>query len=105
MNGTEKAFAEFLEEKKKDGVVDGWLFEPIKFRLAKLTTYTPDFMVIGVKGEVVFYEVKGFWRLHDRVKIKVTAEEYPWFRFAAVQKNSKKKERETGERWVFETIS
>jgi hypothetical protein len=58
----------------------------MKLRLANLTTYSPDFMVIDPDGSVVFHEVKGFWMDDARVKIKVAAEAFPWFHFVAATK-------------------
>jgi predicted nuclease of restriction endonuclease-like RecB superfamily len=84
MNKTEAAYADNLEMKKKAGVIIDWKFESIKFRLAKKTFYTPDFMVINTNN-IEFIEVKGFWRDDARVKIKVARELFPWFVWTAVQ--------------------
>lgn len=94
MNGTEGAFASVLEMQKETGEIISYKFESVKLRLADNTYYTPDFMVIGKDGYVIFYEVKGFWRDDARVKIKVASEMYPEFEFIAVQKKN-------GE-WKFE---
>jgi hypothetical protein len=85
MNKTEVAYANVLELRKKGGEIKRWAFEPIKFRLADKTYYTPDFMV--VKEDLIeFHEVKGFWEDDARVKIKVVAELFPEFLFIAVKK-------------------
>lgn len=63
--------------------------EPIKLRLADMTTYTPDFCVVE-NGRITFWECKGFWRPSARVKIKVSARLYPWAKFVAVIKRKKK---------------
>ena len=85
MNKTESAYANLLELRKKDGEVKRWAFEPIKFRLADRTYYTPDFMV--VKEDVIeFHEVKGFAEDDYRVKVKCVAELFPEFLFIEVKK-------------------
>lgn len=86
MNKTEAEYASCLETFKKSGMLIDYRFEAVKLRLANLTTYTPDFMVIDPDGAVVFHEVKGFWMDDARVKIKVAAEQYPWFHFQAITK-------------------
>jgi hypothetical protein len=107
MNKLEAEYAQELECEKRLGVILWWAFEPIKFRLAKLTTYTPDFMVFRVNwtmsekasagnfpgnrypevSRVEFHETKGgFWRDDARVKIKVVAEMYPMFKFVGITK-------------------
>lgn len=86
MNKTEAEYASRLELFKKCGTLIDYRFEPMKLRLANLTTYTPDFMVIDPDGSVVFHEVKGFWMDDARVKIKVAAEAFPWFHFVAATK-------------------
>jgi len=86
MNKTEIAYANVLELRKKAGAIKSWRFEPIKFRLADKTYYTPDFMVV-LGDHIEFHEVKGFWEDDARVKIKVVAELFPEFLFVAVKKD------------------
>jgi hypothetical protein len=94
MNKTEEAFSKVLEARKQAGEIHHWSFEAMALRLADRTTYTPDFFVIEKDGLVSFWEVKGFWHQAGRIKIKVAAENHPWFSFTAVQ--YKKKE------WSYE---
>jgi hypothetical protein len=94
MNKTEQAYASLLEARKLAGEIHHWQFEAINLKLAKLTSYLPDFFVILSNGEIEFLEVKGFWTSSARVKIKVAADKHPWFTFRAVQ--YKKKE------WTYE---
>ena len=62
-----------------------WRYEALNFRLAKKTFYMPDFMVVK-SDRVELHEVKGsHWRDDARVKIKVAAQMYPWFKWVAVQ--------------------
>jgi hypothetical protein len=84
MNKTEAAYAERLAFLRAGGEIRSWRFEPIKFRLADKTFYTPDFMVV-TEDEIQFHEIKG-WRPEDdaNVKIKVVAEMYPEFAFQMV---------------------
>lgn len=84
MNKLEADYALHLKALRDLGGIVDFRFEAVRLRLAKLTTYSPDFLVIGVNGEIVLHEVKGFWEDDARVKIKVAAEMYPWFHFVAV---------------------
>jgi len=94
MNKTEQAYAALLDQRKLAGEIHHWGFEQINIKLAKLTSYLPDFFIIMADGSIEFHEVKGFWHQSGRIKIKVAAENHPWFTFMAVQ--LKKKE------WVYE---
>ena len=89
MNKTETAYSHRLEAQKRAGEILLWQFEALKLKLADLTYYTPDFLVVSKDGVVELHEVKGFWRDDARVKIKVAASQFP-FRFLAVKKQSKK---------------
>lgn len=99
MNATERAYADRLEQQKRDGFVAWYRFEGVKLRLADNTFYTPDFAVMLANDEMQIHEVKGFWTDDARVKIKVAAEMYP-FRFYAVKAQSKK----AGGGWVTESF-
>ena len=85
MNKLEKSYSGLLEHQKLAGEIVSWKFEALKFRLAKKTFYTPDFLVVADQIEI--HEVKGHWEDDARVKIKVAAEMFPEFQFIAVQKN------------------
>jgi hypothetical protein len=91
MNRTEARRAGDLELRKRAGVVHDFAFEAVKLRLAGDTFLTCDFMLIMPDGMLEFEDVKG--RGSDgryiatpeaRVKIKVAARTYPWFRFFTV---------------------
>lgn len=78
MNKTEAKFAERLTNNSQ---VLYWQFEPLTFRLAKRTNYTPDFMAV-TQDEIWIIEVKGSYEREDaRVKWKTAAEMYPMFRW------------------------
>jgi len=85
MNLTEIEYAVHLEGLIKRGCIVHYRYEALKLRLADNTFYTPDFLVI-LATRMELHEVKGFWREDARVKIKVAAHQYPWFKFIAVQK-------------------
>ena len=92
MNRTEAAYSQWLNGLIHEGVIREWIFEPLKFRLADKTFYTPDFLVIRTDDLIEFHEVKGanrrgpLWEDDARVKIKVAAEAFPLFTFKAVWK-------------------
>lgn len=85
MNKTEARYATMLKYRMLAGEIAHYAFEPIKLRLAKNTYYEPDFLVMTKDGYIEFHEVKGFWRDDARVKIKVAAQAFPFFKFIGVQ--------------------
>lgn len=92
MNGLEKKYAAHLDIRKVCGEIADWKFEPLKLKLAPATFYNPDFGLLMPDGKVELHETKGsHWEDDARVKIKVAAEMFTWFRFRAAQwdKNSK----------------
>lgn len=88
MNGTEKAYAALLELQKRAGAILDYRFESLKLRLADMTFYSPDFLVVK-EDCFELHEVKGFWEDDARVKIKVAASLFPWIKFVAVQYRKK----------------
>lgn len=88
MNDTERAYADYLNVRKQAGEIIGWWFEPVTWKLARRTTYTPDFMVMLSSEEIEFVDVKGFMEDDAAVKIKVAAAMFP-FRFVLVKKRGK----------------
>lgn len=88
MNKWESAYAQHLEARKLNGEIVSYTYESIKFKLADLTYYTPDFFILFPDGSVELHEVKGFWRDDARVKIKVVAKTFPMFTFIIVTKDS-----------------
>jgi len=104
MNKTEARYATQLELRKQAGEIRGYRYEPVTFRLAKVTRYTPDFMVELLSGEMCFQEVKGArgdGYLSDpvgKVKIKIAAEMFPEFYFLIVWERQKR----NGGGWNFQ---
>lgn len=94
MNKLEQRYAEYLSRRVLVGDVSRFLFEKIKFKLAKKTFYTPDFYVVMPDGMIEIHEVKGFWEDDARVKIKVASEMFREFRWVGV--------REINKTWSFE---
>lgn len=88
MNKTEAAYADELERQRQAGVIAWYKFECMRFRLANLTTYTPDFIVMLANGDMQAHEVKGHWEQHSRIKIKVAAEMFP-LTFIGITKGTK----------------
>jgi hypothetical protein len=88
MNKTEAAYAQQLELMKRAGKIVDYYFESFKLIFAKKTSYLPDFLVV-YKDRFEFHEVKGFWRDDARVKIKVAAKMFPYFKFKAIQLKKK----------------
>lgn len=89
MNKSEAEYEQVLAEMKHKGEILWYKFEGLKFRLADLTSYTPDFAVMNKDGVIELHEVKGFWQDDAKAKIKIAADMYP-FVFVAVFKKPKK---------------
>lgn len=100
LNRTEAAYSRHLEGLVRSGAVLDYRFEAVKLRLADNTFYSPDFVVQLADRTLECHEVKGFWTDDARVKIKVAAALFPWFRFIAVQARSRK----DGGGWAVETF-
>ena len=86
MNKTEQAYADQLEQLRQIGRIAWWLFEAVTLKLGDDCRYTPDFLVVHTDRTLELVEVKGFWRDDAKVKIRVAAERFPWFRFTAVRR-------------------
>ena len=90
MNKTEAAFAELLAERQRRGEITAWWFEPMKLRLAPLTFYSPDFVILHNDGMIEVAEVKGGFIEDDAmVKFKCAAEIWWMFDFRMYQKKRK----------------
>lgn len=85
LNKTERAFYDVLLSRgyRRVGVQD------ITLKLADDTRYTPDFSAIGPNAEMIFFEVKGFFRDDAKVKLKVAARQHSWAQFYLVKKVKK----------------
>lgn len=89
-NKTERAYElEVLEPGRAAGQIIDWVFEGIALRLAPKCFYHPDYLVITPQRFEI-HEVKGHWHEDARVKIKVAAQMFPFFRFVAVRKRLKR---------------
>lgn len=89
MNKLEARYAsEILEPLRRAGEILDYRFERIKLKLANLTYYTPDFLVI-YPDHIGLHETKGHWEDDARVKIKVAADQFPEYEFVAVEYKKK----------------
>lgn len=95
-SGLEADYASHLELRLKAGDIREWRYEPFKLRLADGTYYTPDFVVVNVSGFIDVIEAKGFMREAARVRLRVAADQFRWFKFSVVR-------RERGQ-WTHEEI-
>ena len=96
-NKTEEAFWQMqLLRKRADEILEcHW--EPFNLRLADKTYYKPDCLVIENDGTMTLYEVKGFFRDDARVKVKVAARLFPYFRIIVATWPKKQ--------WRYELVS
>jgi hypothetical protein len=97
MNKLEGAYAQRLELERIAGLWQWWAYEAIKLRLANGAWYKPDFALIDAGGHFVIHETKGHWREAARVRIKVAAELFPFFKFVAVTRQLQR----DGGAWVY----
>lgn len=102
MNKTEAIRFNELDLLLKAGEIAEFRFEGMKLRLADGAYYKPDFYYIDNDGQIHFDEIKGFWREAARVRIKVAADRFPHFRFAAFTRRTWKEERVRGPGWKIE---
>lgn len=87
MTQIERDWEAQLELRRAAGLLVRIDYEPERLRLAKDTTYQPDFRVVMADGEVVFFEVKGPHAWEDAiVKLRVAAELHP-YRFVMVTRD------------------
>ena len=96
-NKLERAFRdEVLEPAYVRGAIREWWREPIKLGLGGRTYYSPDFLAIEGAGEhglapaLTFCELKGFMREDANVKIKVSADKYPCFRWLLIYRDGRR---------------
>ncbi len=95
MNKLEAAYAEELETLKLAGEIIDYKFELVTLTLiepqvARISRYTPDFMVHDRTGVIEFHETKGFLEEDSWLKLKIASEQWPIFRFVLVKKLAKK---------------
>ena len=102
MNGTEKAYGEFLDERKRTGAVRFWKFHPMRVRLADNTFYEVDFIVVPDDFVLEIHETKGgFTTDKGQLKLKLCGEALPCFRMFKVIRQPKK----AGGGWLLEEYS
>lgn len=99
----ELAWATRLEVMRRNGEIDGWLYEPFTFRLAEGNRYRVDFIAWkwvegeGVDGAPIgryvttAYECKG-WHRNMRaalIALKWSAQKFPFLAWKKVVRNGK----------------
>jgi len=85
MNKLEERYAGHLEAQRRAGRIVFWRYESVKFRLADLTWYTPDFYLMRADGGIEIHETKGWMEDDANVKIKTAAEQFPELLFVLVK--------------------
>ena len=98
-NKLESAYMAYLDILQSAGEIIAWQFERVTFTLTlarpatggepatRAHTYTPDFLVMMADNRIEFHDTKGFLDQKDYDKMKIAAEQSPWFRFVIVKKN------------------
>ncbi|RTL31249.1 MAG: hypothetical protein EKK55_00970 [Rhodocyclaceae bacterium] len=62
MNRAEAAYAAVLETRVRNGEIESYAFERVKFRIGHRCWYTPDFEVQRYDGRTEIHEVKVRWK-------------------------------------------
>lgn len=89
---TEKAFAQYLEEKRISGKISRFWPHSAKFRLADRCWIEPDFLAQLPTGELILIDVKGapaVFMEDAKVKMKVLGEQLPFRVFVAYPKTKR----------------
>jgi len=87
MNKTESLYTIELDWQKREGKIERWAFQALKFRLADRTWFTPDFIVWLEGGRLRIVEIKGgYVREDSAVKFKVARDLYPEFEWVCLQR-------------------
>lgn len=85
MNKLETRYFQYLSALKFAGEIRDFRFEPFRLKLAEKCTYCPDFFVVTKDGAFEVHETKGFMRDDAAVKLKVAAENFPWWQFKVIR--------------------
>lgn len=83
----EANYARYLNFLKRAGEIVGWEYEADTFRFPVQRgnmEYTPDFKVVGMDGEIVYHEVKGYMDKDSAVKLRRMAKYYPTVRIIVI---------------------
>ena len=89
MNKLEERYSINLDIAKRQGIIEDWRYEAIRFKLGDGAYYKPDFLIV-YKDYFEIHETKGHWRIAAKVRIKTAAMLYPWFKFKAIYYDKKK---------------
>jgi hypothetical protein len=81
-------WAGYLDGLKAANLIDGWLYEPMNFRLPGAKNFYKIDFQSWTDRAVTFYEVKGRNKSDERslVKIKTAAGLHPWATFVLVKR-------------------
>ena len=86
MNKLEMRYSQYLDVLKFTGDIKDWRFESVKLRLADHCVYIPDFLIVLHDGRCELHECKGFMRDDALVKLKVAADQFPWWQFKIIRR-------------------
>ena len=95
-------FAGELERWRREDLIADWRYHPVRFRLARNVTYTPDFLTVRTASPLVItmYEVKGSWKQKgardSRTRLQIAAYQFQWFSWYGVTRDR--------DVWNFEQI-
>lgn len=92
MSGPERARAKELQADLEAGLILGFHYDAVSFRLGNGLHYRPDFLVVQADGLLVAEEIKGqggWLNEKARPKWKAAGERYRWLRFRALVERPK----------------
>ncbi|MDR5802578.1 hypothetical protein [Caballeronia sp. LZ001] len=79
-NATERRYEAHLEQQRRSGEIQWYMFEGIKLKLAPRTFLTVDYVVLPASGVLEMHDVKGARAIFSddaKVKMKVAARIFP----------------------------
>jgi hypothetical protein len=87
MDATEKRYALHLDEQLRDGRILWWAREPVSIRLARGSSYVPDFLVMLADRSLEVHEVKqrGGQNFHARTHHHPHRDSYAKWKIAAAR--------------------
>lgn len=90
LNKLERAFWERLQEAERTGHFMEVYEHAMKLRVIGNRWYHPDFMSVGLMGQVDLWETKGFMREDAELKLIAAAERFPCFSWVLVTRKARK---------------
>jgi hypothetical protein len=87
-SGWEANYARYLNWQIKNGLIQGWEYEPETFEFVGIKRgsrfYTPDFKVLLNSGEVEYHEIKGWMDNRSKTKLRRMTKYHPTIKIVLI---------------------